>query len=98
LGANNEPSNTLNGKHYDHVFEINLDEGYSLKLGYNNGRTYSLLFSNASSILTKLQEDPWTVAQQFIWDNDLPQDHLDTIANFIQKVWFYRYALGYVTN
>jgi len=30
-------------------------------------------------------QNPYAVAQDFIWANDLPQDHLDQIANFIDK-------------
>ncbi len=30
-------------------------------------------------------QNPYAVAQDFIWANDLPQDHLEQIANFIDK-------------
>jgi hypothetical protein len=49
------------------VFDIEIDEGVTLKLGYNHG------------------QNPYAVAQDFIWANDLPQEHLDQIANFIDK-------------
>jgi len=32
-----------------------------------------------------ITDDPWTVAQQFIYDHDLSQLYLDQIANFIMK-------------
>ncbi|KAA0193274.1 hypothetical protein HAZT_HAZT008381 [Hyalella azteca] len=53
------------GKEYDYVFSVELDEGGSLKLPYNNS------------------EDPYMVAQKFIDTHQLPQDHLDQVAQFI---------------
>lgn len=55
------------GKEYDFVFDIDVDEGKVLKLPYNR------------------DQDPYTVAQKFIHDHDMPQVYLDQIANFIYK-------------
>ncbi len=44
-----------NGKEYDKVFDIEVDDGVTLQCGYNFG------------------DNPYSVAQDFIWDNDLPQ-------------------------
>ncbi|MCP3664678.1 MAG: hypothetical protein GY696_19670 [Gammaproteobacteria bacterium] len=30
-------------------------------------------------------QDPWMVAQQFLWKHSLPQTYLDEVARFIQK-------------
>jgi len=64
-GAGGTGPGELNGVKYDRVFDIEIDEGVTLKLGFNNG------------------QNPYAVAQDFIWANDLPQEHLDQIANFI---------------
>lgn len=53
------------GREYDYVFSVELDEGGALKLPYNNS------------------EDPFVVAQRFIDEHQLPQDHLDQVAQFI---------------
>jgi phospholipase A-2-activating protein len=66
-GASSGGPGELNGVKYDKVFDIEIDEGVTLKLGYNHG------------------QNPYAVAQDFIWANDLPQEHLDQIANFIDK-------------
>jgi phospholipase A-2-activating protein len=66
-GAGGSGPGEVNGVKYDRVFDIEIDEGVTLKLGYNNG------------------QNPYAVAQEFIWTNDLPQEHLDQIANFIDK-------------
>jgi len=57
----------LNGKMYDKVFDIEVEEGVTLKCGYNFG------------------QNPYSVAHDFIQDNDLPVDHLDEIARFIDR-------------
>uniref|UniRef100_A0A7S4KYY7 Phospholipase A-2-activating protein n=1 Tax=Guillardia theta TaxID=55529 RepID=A0A7S4KYY7_GUITH len=57
----------MDGRTYDRIFDIEIDEGVTLKLGYNYG------------------QNPYAVAQEFIWNNDLPQDHLEQIAQFIDK-------------
>jgi len=57
----------LNGMEYDKVFDIEVDEGLTLKCGYNYG------------------QNSYEVAQDFIWANDLSQDHLDEIARFIDR-------------
>ena len=64
-GAGGTGPGELNGVKYDRVFDIEIDEGVTLKLGFNNG------------------QNSYAVAQDFIWANDLPQEHLDQIANFI---------------
>lgn len=58
---------TYEGVEYDHVFNIDIDEGVVLKLPYNN------------------DQDPYKVAQDFIYKHELPQDYLDQIAGFISK-------------
>ena len=66
-GGGSSGPGEVNGVKYDRVFDIEIDEGVTLKLGYNAG------------------QNPYAVAQDFIWANDLPQEHLDQIANFIDK-------------
>ena len=66
-GGGSSGPGELNGVKYDKVFDIEIDEGVTLKLGYNHG------------------QNPYAVAQDFIWANDLPQEHLDQIANFIDR-------------
>ncbi|XP_039294498.1 phospholipase A-2-activating protein [Nilaparvata lugens] len=57
---------TYNGKEYDYVFSVDIEDGKPpLKLPYNDG------------------EDPWHAAQQFIHTNNLNQQFLEQIANFI---------------
>ncbi|KAI0424739.1 ubiquitin homeostasis protein lub1 [Xylaria sp. FL1042] len=55
-----------NGKSYDYVFDVAIEEGQpSLKLPYN------------------LSENPYSCAQKFIDDNELSQNFLDQVAQFI---------------
>ncbi|GAM20636.1 hypothetical protein SAMD00019534_038110 [Acytostelium subglobosum LB1] len=57
----------LDGKEYDYVFDIDVNEGTMYKIGYNNG------------------ENPWTVAQEFLWKNDLDQSWLEEITKFLVR-------------
>lgn len=57
-----------------------------------NGREYDYVFSidiaegqPPLKLPYNVSEDPWSVAQKFIHQNDLSQYHLDTVANFIIK-------------
>ncbi|KAJ3330266.1 hypothetical protein HDU76_006054 [Blyttiomyces sp. JEL0837] len=56
-----------------------------------NGREYDYVFDIdiGSGVMLKLpynvSENPYAAAQQFIYDNELPQDFLDQIANFITQ-------------
>jgi phospholipase A-2-activating protein len=65
-GANDD-SKMLDGVRYDFVFDVDIDAGNPLKLGYNHG------------------QDPYTVAQQFIWKHQIDQGALPTIADFIVR-------------
>ncbi len=59
---------TYEGKEYDFVFDIELDDtGGKLKLPFNRG------------------DDAWMAAQTFIHKHELPQGHLETIANHLMK-------------
>ncbi|KAF8569180.1 hypothetical protein P879_00711 [Paragonimus westermani] len=62
------------------------------KLAVYDGKEYDFVFSvDISDDLTALKlpynrtEDPWFVAQRFLHEHDLPQDYLDTVAQFIIK-------------
>jgi len=68
VGANKtaEGKTTYNGKEYDLVFSVDVEEGKPpLKLPYN------------------LDEEPYESAQRFIDTENLPQDYLEQITNFI---------------
>ncbi|XP_064395188.1 phospholipase A-2-activating protein-like [Halichondria panicea] len=69
IGKAPENSHVYNGKEYDFVFEIELDEGpppkNTLKLPYN--RT----------------TDPYIAAEDFLSANSLPASYLDQVAEFI---------------
>lgn len=69
VGVNNQLAGKeyLDGQLYDYVFNIELDEAKTEKLGYNLG------------------DNPYDVAQKFIYKNMLSVRHLDVIANFIMK-------------
>ncbi|KAG9397075.1 PFU (PLAA family ubiquitin binding) [Carpediemonas membranifera] len=60
---------TLNGKTYDYVFDVEIEDakGRKLKLGYNKG------------------ENAWTVAQKWITEHKLPMHFLQEVAEFIIK-------------
>lgn len=61
------------GKEYDFVFDVDIQDGVpALKLPYN-----------AAGIYTSYVDNPFLAAQQFIERNELPQDYLDQIANFV---------------
>ncbi len=55
------------------------------------GKEYDFVFDIELDVGQKLKlpynrgEDPWMTAQNFIHKHELPQGHLDTIANFIAK-------------
>ncbi|KAF5402498.1 Phospholipase A-2-activating protein [Paragonimus heterotremus] len=60
------------------------------KLAVYEGKEYDFVFSvDISDDLTALKlpynrtEDPWFVAQRFLHEHNLPQDYLDTVAQFI---------------
>ncbi|CAH8511329.1 unnamed protein product [Dicrocoelium dendriticum] len=62
------------------------------KLPVHNGKEYDFVFSvdvsdngQALKLPYNRTEDPWLVAQRFIHEHDLPQDYLDTVAQFIIK-------------
>lgn len=55
----------MEGKEYDYIFDVDVGDGQSRKLGYNNS------------------ENPYTVAQQFLWREELDQGFLDQVAQFI---------------
>ncbi|KYQ91773.1 hypothetical protein DLAC_07565 [Tieghemostelium lacteum] len=57
----------LQGKEYDYIFDIDVNDGTPFKLGYNIG------------------ENPYEVAQNFLLSNDLNQEFLDQVAQFIIK-------------
>lgn len=56
------------GKMYDFVFDVELEFGGGLK-------TFKLPYNKG--------DNPYYAAQQFIWDNDLSQHHLEQIARFV---------------
>lgn len=55
------------------------------------GKEYDFVFDIELDAGYKLKlpynktDDAWQVAQKFIHKHELPQDHLDTIANFLIK-------------
>ncbi|KAG8859365.1 hypothetical protein FRB96_004580 [Tulasnella sp. 330] len=73
------------GKEWDYVFEVDVQEGApKLQLPYNaNGETTPSSLNRIS--YTPLVENPYTAAQRFLSDNDLPPAYLDQIAHFIEQ-------------
>ncbi|GAA50952.1 phospholipase A-2-activating protein [Clonorchis sinensis] len=62
------------------------------KLSVYNGKEYDFVFSvdivdGAAPLKLPYNrtDDPWVAAQRFIHQHDLPQDYLDTVAQFIIK-------------
>jgi hypothetical protein len=66
-GGGADDSKMLNGVRYDFVFDVDIDAGAPLKLGYNHG------------------QDPYTVAQNFIWQHQIDQEALPTVVSFIVR-------------
>jgi len=67
VDSKNSSRQTLHGKQYDYVFDIDTGDGQMRKLGYNN------------------TDNPYVVAQDFLWKEELDQEWLDQIAQFIIK-------------
>lgn len=71
----------LFGKEYDYVFDVELDEGGARKIGYNNGGTTIFCVTH----LNYFVDNPYLVAQEFLWREELGQEHLDVVAKFLIK-------------
>lgn len=67
VDARGSSKQSLNGKEYDYIFDVDIGDGQMRKLGYNNS------------------ENPYQVAQEFLWREELSNEFLEQVAQFIIK-------------
>lgn len=71
------------GQEYDYVFDIDIGAGQNLKLPYNVTGMGLYAFPFPPADINNFVENPYMSAQKFIEQNELSQDFLEEIANFI---------------
>jgi phospholipase A-2-activating protein len=73
------------GKEYDYVFDVDIQDGVPpLKLPYNVTGMLEVQWINLCT-LRCWSENPFTAAQRFLQQNDLPSSYIDQVVNFIEK-------------
>jgi phospholipase A-2-activating protein len=77
----------FNGKEYDYVFDVDVQEGAPpLKLPFNVSGKYLILSCCRHKLMfVFIAENPYVAAQRFLEQNDLSTNYVDEVVKFIEK-------------
>ena len=74
------------GKEYDYVFDVDIREGTPpLKLPYSVNGTHIIVCEPAFWGLICIPENPYSAAQRFLARNDLSDNYIDQVVEFIER-------------
>lgn len=73
------------GKEYDYVFDVDIQDGVVLKLPYNITGAFIHLDAKLTTMLTVAPDNPYQAALKFLQTNDLPESYIDQVVKFIEQ-------------
>lgn len=76
----------FNGREYDYVFDVDIQDGVPpLKLPYNVTGAARCQLEHWISDVEERAENPYSAAQTFLQNNELPLTYIDEVVRFIEK-------------
>jgi phospholipase A-2-activating protein len=75
------------GKEYDYVFDVDIQDGVVLKLPYNVTGAFHPSGCQAYDYaeISMSPDNPYQAALKFLQTNDLPESYIDQVVKFIEQ-------------